>query len=544
MARLLRLLSTVLVLLAVLAPDAAAQKARVGRDWFPDTHYGYRFRYPQDWLISPVQDREKARGLIAQMDGPALSTKLPGNKVYNYPTSLMVYAFAQREAVTRDEDEGSGGLRGRIGSESGGRATIGELLPNISFGGAWRELPKLQEEEEVKVKDLVAKHEVWKGHNGDVEVIFDCWTFRLDDHDIALAYAIPEQHFDKWDNVFKGTAKTFEKIEKEESADFVGSSASYEELLAYHTDEVSRTPGWNIVEVPSQRYIIKTSSDDKKFLKSIVERIERSRDLYERDFPPDKPIENISVVRVCATEEEFHKYGKTGGGVAGWFNPRSEELVIVDFKMYDRNMTYGVTSHEAFHQYCHFLFDQSEAHRWFDEGHGDYYGAFEFKGKRAIPSIKMAGGLDRSGVIRDMMREGSWMPVAEHIRLDHANWQRGGIPSYSQSWALIYFLRQGMLGDVPGKLWEDEYGLIIPSYVRTLREGYRKAYEEIDKELETRKNENGEPLSPEEKADFRRWKVQDSKEQIWKDALEASWGQVDIDEFQENWVEYCTKHLK
>ncbi len=544
MPRFLRFAALFALLLLVLAPELTAQKARVGRDWFPDPQYGYRFRYPQEWMIAPVQPSERASGMVAQMSGPDLSTKLPGNKVVQYISLARVYAFSQRAAVTRDEEEGSGGLRGRIGSDEGGRRRIGEVLPQIVIGNDWRTPPELQEEEEKKIKGLVAKHEVWMGDNGDVNLVFDCWTFHLADHDIVLLFAVPEQHFKKWKKVFAGSAKTFEEIEREEATDFVSSAGSYEDLLAYHTDEVSRTPGWDIVEVPSQRYIIKTSSTDKKFLKTIVDRLEKSRDLYERDFPPDRPIENISVVRVCATMEEFHKYGKTGGGVAGWFNPGTEELVIVDFKMYDRKMTYGVISHEAFHQYCHFLFNQSEAHRWFDEGHGDYYGAFQFKGKRAIPSVKMAGGLDRYSVIKTMMREESWVPVGEHIRFDHRQWQSRGVPSYSQSWAIIYFLRQGMLGDVPKKLWEPEYGQIIPNYVRTLDKGYREAYEEVRKELEDIAKGAGEDFSEEDFKNQRRWRVQSKKEDIWKDALDASWGPVDIEEFEKNWVTYVTKHLK
>jgi hypothetical protein len=65
--------------------------------------------------------------------------------------------------------------------------------------------------------------------------------------------------------------------------------------------------------------------------------------------------------------------------------------VLFDAVSVDRNMTYAVMSHEAFHQYCHFLFEQSEAHRWFDEGHGDYYGGVEFKGNKAVITSTMPG---------------------------------------------------------------------------------------------------------------------------------------------------------
>ena len=35
-----------------------------------------------------------------------------------------------------------------------------------------------------------------------------------------------------------------------------------------------------------------------------------------------------SVFRVCATYEQFQKYGSSPRGVVGWFSPRSKELVV------------------------------------------------------------------------------------------------------------------------------------------------------------------------------------------------------------------------
>lgn len=545
MRRLLGSLLALSFVLTLLAPDALAQKARVGKDWFPDPQYGYRFRYPQDWMIAPVQPSERRLGIIAQMDGPDLATKLPGNKVYDYKTAAIVFAFEQKAAVTRDEDEGSGGLRGKIGSEEGGRQKIGEILPGLMIGNEWRKPPEMVSTEERKVKDLVALHELWNGDNGDVVIYLDTWTFHLADHDVVLVFWVPEQHFKKWADVFEGSARTFELMAREQAASFAASDSSYEDILAYHRDEASRTPGWRVEEVPSHRYVMLTSSTDKDFVAEVVERLERSRDLYERDFPPDRPIPNISVVRVCATMEEFHKYGKTGGGVAGWFNPGSEELVIVDFKDYDRRMTFGVVSHEAFHQYCHFLFNASAAHRWFDEGHGDYYGAFEFKGKKAIPHAKMASGLDRLAPLREMLREEAWVPIGEHVNYDHPTWQNKGIASYSQSWAIIYFLRMGMLGEVTKKVWHDEYAGIVPNYVRTLDQGFREAYAEIRARLEEEAKLEGKELTEEEFKEQRdREMTQERQQKIWKDAIAASWGQIDIEQFERDWVEYCSKHLK
>ena len=70
--------------------------------------------------------------------------------------------------------------------------------------------------------------------------------------------------------------------------------------------------------------------------------------LFEGDFPPATPIKSVSVVRICATRDEFSSYGQTRPGVAGYFNPGSEELVLF-FEKGQLEETFGVMTHEAFH---------------------------------------------------------------------------------------------------------------------------------------------------------------------------------------------------
>ena len=72
---------------------------------------------------------------------------------------------------------------------------------------------------------------------------------------------------------------------------------------------------------PASAISIKPDSDDDKFIDLVIARLEKSRDLFEIDFPPLKPILHVSIVRICAKEETFHSYGGTGGGVAGWVQP-------------------------------------------------------------------------------------------------------------------------------------------------------------------------------------------------------------------------------
>ncbi len=538
------LLPSILLGFVFLSPLAHAQRARVGKAWFPDQKYGYRFKYPQDWSITPVQPSEQRLGIIAQMDGPEVPTKMPGNKVYDTPISMMIFAFGQEEAVTREENEGAGGLKNLVEKEDAGRTRIDDVLPNFAVGGNKLLELKRTLDQDLTVKKVPATHKRFTAFNGNYDITFDTWTFHLDDDDICLVFYAPNQHVKKWGKVFQGSAKTFQLIDKVASATIEGTG--YDAILSKAREEAARTPGWRVLETPSKRYIIKTSSTDKRFLAKLIDRLEHSRDLYERDFPPEKPITAVSIVRVCSNLEEFHKYGKTGGGVAGWFNPSTTELVLVDFKAYDRNLTYGIASHEGFHQYCHFLFDQSEAHRWFDEGHGDYYSAFEFKGKKAIVHANMKGESRLVG-IRDLIRTGQYKPLSVHLYANHQQWQNQGptgVSPYEESWSIIYMLRQGMLGKVPKRVWRPEYADIIPNYVRVLHEGFLKAYDEYREQAVARAKADGKELDPKSVHVASYMLDPDRKKEIWDAAMAASWGQVDLEQFEENWKTYVMKYLK
>ena len=258
----------------------------------------------------------------------------------------------------------------------------------------------------------------------------------------------------------------------------------------------------------------------------------------------------MSVIRICASRADFNTYGQTGGGVAGYFNPGSEELVLFFDRSMSDDSTLSVMTHEGFHQYCHFLFNRSEAHRWFDEGHGDYYGAFKQKGKRMIPNEDMDGGLARLPEIKRMFQDETIAPLSEHIRFNHGQWQNQGpsnVSCYAQSFSLIYFLREGTNGNVNKKYWKKEYADIIPSYMRVLDEGYQAAYAKIVEESE-------EALAELEEAGegtgFLANKLRGTidapwdglgwseKQEIWDAAMEASWGQVDEAEFEERWLAF------
>ena len=337
-----------------------------------------------------------------------------------------------------------------------------------------------------------------------------------------------------------------ERIERVAEKVIDVSGLDFDSQMAWAEQEASKTEGWRAIGTKSKRFVLLVHNDDERFLKTRIKRLEVSRDLYEKDFPPPPTFDAVSVVRVCKDAEEFQSFGGVGGGTAGYFSPSSAELVLYDAKDFDRNFTFAVASHEAFHQYCHFLFNESEVHRWFDEGHGDYYGGMKVQGKRGKITPKMPSGLDRVSVIREMVRNETYKPVWDHINFSHREWQTQGpsnVSCYAQSWSIIYMLRQGMLGKLGKSFWEDEWENIVPNYVSTLSQGFADAYAEILKEREEAAAEAGEELDEKDRKINRFMLDPRKKDEIWEKAIEASWGQVDMDLFTEKWLAFVQKGI-
>lgn len=500
--------------LLALASPAAAQRGDVERKAFEDAPAGYRLKPPKGWDVVPVAPDERQLGLAFQADSPNYSEPETGHfRVVLVKEEAELQAWSTRllQLALRDANY-----------------EFKERKPTL--------------DESVEIAGLPARHRRWLLQG----VHLDSWLIERTPERVGVLATVAEkdQFAKSWLVTFERAAKSLETFKPKALAR--GAGTTYAEKLASARVEAERTKGWHVVPTPSEKFILTTSSDNKKFVDEVIDRLERSRLVFEDDYPPPADFNHVSIVRLCASAEEFHRYGKTGGGVMGWFNPESTELVLFDAKDVDRNMSYAVMTHEAFHQYCHFLFGRSEAHRWFDEGHGDYYGGMKFpeNGKPKV-TAHMPGGLDRQPIIREMVQLGTHARLREHLNFDHAQWQNqggGGVQGYCQSWSIIYMLRQGMLGKVNSKVWRKEYAEILPSYIRALRTGFEQAYaEEREKRLE---ESSAEGKTTSEVIEL------DSKdlgekvvERIWKDAIAASWGKVDLDQFEENWVLYVKKYL-
>ncbi len=433
------------------APTAQAQK--VAKKYFEQSDYGFRFKPVEGYDLVPPQERQKEGGLLAKGSGKTFSVPVPGQGAYPMDAEFELLRMVEKKQRVFEEGEEGASVTFKYK-----RLGLGTLLEQ-SYRGLKGDKPTLDKQEKIS-KGFMARHRQWKAQGGfNVALIIDAFTFELDDAHVHLVHVVPEKHAKKWLKVFKKSAKTFQLMERTE-AKKLKADMTYDELVDFHDNDERATGGWRAAPTPSKRFIIKTDSDDKDFIAKVIARLEKSRDLFEQDFPPKEPLTHVSIVRVCGTEEVFHSYGGTGGGVAGWFSPASTELVLYDGKNTDRNMTFAVMSHEAFHQYCHFLFQESEAHRWFDEGHGDYYGGAKMGRSKQAPmkiTPKMPAGLGRLGIIREMVRTATYAPLEDHLNYSHGQWQSQGpsnVSCYAQSWSIVYMLRQGALGKVPKKVWK------------------------------------------------------------------------------------------
>jgi hypothetical protein len=547
------------ILMAILGLSNPAFAQKIGRDWHEDAVAGFKFRPLKDWAFIPVSqgDRERMGKLLEMNSEKALNVKLPGNQIGQWKPSL--YAFQMREP-SGAASTGGGSLRNRV-SEEKKRPTIEVIIERV-FGNL-RDFkkglsdPYFGPKEEKLSKKAVGQHVTYTAFDPNgVDLVLDCWTISLPEWDVGFVWLIPESDAKKYLKAVKKSMRTLTFMElKTDAIEKVTGDDNYSSFLAYQKEQAQKIPGWRIVEVPSKRFLIITSSGNDRFIKSVIERLEKSRDLYEVDFPPKEEINFVSMVRLCKDREELQSYGKTGSGTAGFFNPNSRELVLYDASQTNKKESFAVMSHEAFHQYCFFLFDEANAHRWFDEGQGDYYGAYNMDGKKPKPTAHMPGGLDRYQGIKEMVRNENYVPISKLIRMTHEQWYGNndsyhGVASYNQSWSLVYFLREGMRGKVSRKVWKKEYADIIPNYTKHLFAEYAKAKkairDDIDKVIEKAGGESA--LTPD---DLMRLREQQKKApisdgekmNIWNKATAESWGKIDMDVFEEDWLTFVKKHL-
>jgi hypothetical protein len=198
---------------------------------------------------------------------------------------------------------------------------------------------------------------------------------------------------------------------------------------------------WTVIPTPRKQYVIVHNIPQKKtrqitFANNIVKYLERMRKHYEKVFPARKKVTAVSVVRVCQDRNEYIQYGGPGGS-AGYFSPSSGELVIYDASK-DGGMadSYSTLFHEAYHQYLFYAVGRVSAHRWFDEGYGDY-----FAGANPKKGFKIGVFDWRTGVAKKAVSEGKNVHLKDLFYYTQPQYYANPSVCYAQGWALVYFLQ-------------------------------------------------------------------------------------------------------
>ncbi len=352
------------------------------------------------------------------------------------------------------------------------------------------------------------------------------------------------KNLSKLKSSFSKAAKGFKRVEKsgELSQSDLEQMTGQERFLA---EQVAKLPpGWESLR--TERYLFLFNAD-KSFVKEMCEQIEGIRDEYERLYPPDAPIEAISIVRVCDSAEDYYGYGGPRGS-GGYWSSGAKELVFFDMR--PREATLSVLRHEAFHQYIYYFYGELAPHSWYNEGHGDYFAGAKLTGTGRVKKYgKAPGGFDRSGIIKEAVRllsqgksdrEGGCPNLKDLMRFHQSEFYASHRRSvcYAAGWAVVHMLRES-------RRLDDKWEKILPEYLDFLLQARHEAAEKIrDKAVGDWKKQDeddrGEPPSDDPAVYYTLTSTTDVQDRAYELTFEE-WTDDDWADFEEEFIEYCSK---
>jgi hypothetical protein len=359
---------------------------------------------------------------------------------------------------------------------------------------------------------------------------------------------------------FSKSAKTFKRIEKEDRSSKDAELAQLSEQDRFLQQQIDKLPpGWSSLR--TRRYLFLYNAEEK-FVKQLAERIEAIRDEYERLYPPDRPIDAVSIVRVCNSIDEYHAYGGRPGTGGYWYYV-ARELVFFDYR--PRDLTLLVLNHEAFHQYIYYFYGQLAPHSWYNEGHGDYFsGAKMTKSNRISGYGEGPGGFSRLPEIKEGARllsegkgakDGAAVPLKQIMNFHKSDYYGNkGYDAglcYAEGWAIVFMLREA-------KGLEPKWQKILPDYLQNLLAARRqiaselmdkavKKYEKAKAEFDAGSEDAPSELPKEPSRVVEDYYIQASEEKTdevqdltYKTTF-ADWTDDDWVKFQEFFLEYVEK---
>ena len=506
--RTLRTSSIVALALGTLALCARAQEPKVG-DYFTDTsEFGFRVKVPLKWESIPAQPDDG--NLVIKFDPKTNKyIQLSPDRVLDLHTWILKF---DRRPQSNDGDQ-SLAKKFRHTDKN-----MKEWVKHNMAAGF-----RVDSQKTVEI-DKIAATEMLMTDESDGSIKLYAMVYQLHpDVDIALVCDGPAdpKKWSKYERIYEQLAHTFQPLEIKQPAGgevAVGDSLRDKKRAELKAKMIA---GWKLYETP--HYFVVSNHDDKALLNELMERLEAVHGLYEIDYPPDRakeirastaktgpevpakpkadgkgegddgsddepqaqPVDakgaaldpqevaKTSVVRLCATEDQYYSYGGPHGS-AGYWNFVAQELVLFVDKVGGVRGTWAVLNHEAFHQYIFYFYGNISPHSWYNEGTGDFYSGYEYKNKRF--TLKKFDW--RTGTIQEALRNSKpdgkkfYVPLHEFVRMTQREYygetkfNTGPRENYAQGWSFIYFLRTGKKNNAKG--WNPKWDSILDTYLRAL----------------------------------------------------------------------------
>jgi hypothetical protein len=205
-------------------------------------------------------------------------------------------------------------------------------------------------------------------------------------------------------------------------------------------DSIKNMRNWWYVE--TENFIMVANIKSQATAKALAQNLERSRNLYTKIFPLEKPMDAVSVARMFATREEYLNYVgpelRWTGGV--WMSMR-KELVVSPMswgsKREIRKMMAQITLHEAFHQYIYFATGEKQTAAWFNEGMAQFFEHAVFK------SNKIHIGLSRrqAGLMPQLAAKQN---IDDILKMSYSQfYDLRKSEHYALAWGMLYFMLKG-----------------------------------------------------------------------------------------------------
>ncbi|QDV07936.1 hypothetical protein Poly30_34720 [Planctomycetes bacterium Poly30] len=233
--------------------------------------------------------------------------------------------------------------------------------------------------------------------------------------------------------------------------------------------------GWSIRDTEHSMILFHGPSDSP-VLAQIAKNLVAVRRRFAEDFPPDRPIDALSVVRVCRDRGEYLTYGGNPNTV-GYFHPRVQELVLYDARtdasdpMPDDHPTMRTLYHEACHQFLHHTASSMSPHSWYDEGSSEFYAGAVFQ-SGAVCDIE--GLADREAFLRQREVRPRLPKLEALLSMTQEQFYADANVNYSMGYALIRFLRTAEAARI-----RPEWRSLPKRYFETLRTRWRREAESL-----------------------------------------------------------------